>query len=165
MLAVDTEELKLLAERILKLSKHLTFDENQSALNFAVKPVLEEMQRTVPVWKKKISFHTRTSRWRGAPQSIDPAYSRGGATKQDLRIKNIRLSKSNEAKVIVGVSKKKGKVGWRTHFIIHGTKFMKANDFMIRSANSTIDMVEKRYETKAKKLVGKHLNPVLKEKL
>jgi hypothetical protein len=123
-----------------------------SVLRKAVKPMLEKAQSEVPVSHaggERISLSKR-----GATAN---SYRRGGATRRDLRIKAVSPKANEVGRVLVGVSKRADKVGWRTIFITAGTKNrqtksganrgrVRANNFLQRAYNGTIDGVRADFQ-------------------
>lgn len=150
----DPKELVELGRKMLKLRDDLTFEQNQAALRYAVRPVYSSMVSKTPVGKGGYRIGRRGVA--GANKS-SLEYRRGGATKADTRIKSLRMTKQREAVVLVGVSRKRGYVGWRTHFLLHGTKKMRRNDYMLNALNENLGKVPDRYEEKARKIINKHL--------
>lgn len=74
-------------------------------------------------------------------------YRRGGATRADVRTKAVR-DNAGEIKVLVGVSQEKGKVGWRTHFIVQGVANVyriPAKPFLDTAYEKTKNEVESLY--------------------
>lgn len=111
------------------------------ALKTAVKPMAARVVAEAP--RGKGNLRVSLSRNRGRSNN----YRRAGATKEDVRIKAVS-DKLGEAKVLVGVSKKSGKVGWRTHFItqgVAGKHRIAPNDFLTRAFNATIAGVRATY--------------------
>lgn len=66
-------------------------------------------------------------------------YRRGGATEQDIRAKVVQDGKN--VKLLVGVSKSSGKVGWRTHFLEKGTAKMTAKPFVYKSVENVLSLI------------------------
>lgn len=72
---------------------------------------------------------------------------RGGATRRDLRIKAVKGEHGEVGRVLVGVSQKNGKVGWRTHFITTGFtdkngRKHTGNNFLKQAYDQTIGEVK-----------------------
>jgi hypothetical protein len=152
-------------ELVKALAKDVPASVNADALNriltVVAQPFLKEMRRTVPVSKggQRISLKHRKN------HSANE-YRRGGATKGDLRIKQI-TEKGNlyGAEKLVGVSKKKGKVGWRTHFIIqgiagHGSAKAGPRDFIGNAYRSQMPVAQRVFQTEARTRYEKHLTKV-----
>lgn len=121
-------------------------------LRRAVKPMLRKAQAEVPV---SLNDNERISlKRRGASAN---AFRKGGATRRDLRIKAVPPKYNEVGRVLVGVSKRADKVGWRTVFITAGTNTrktkaganrgrVKANNFLQRAYNGTIDGVRADFQ-------------------
>lgn len=136
-ISYDLTSLRNLEANLMRLPFQLQERTMQAALSEAARPMKTRMVQEAP--RGKGNLRVSLSRRRG--RSND--YRRGGATRQDIRIRAVR-DKVGEAKVIVGVSKKSGKVGWRTHFItkgIAGKRRIRPNDFLTRAFNQTIAQV------------------------
>lgn len=101
------------------------------ALFKAAKPMEEAMKANAPVGPFR--------------PSSDPEYRRGGATRDDVRRK-IVYDVVNTASVLIGVSKSRGGVGWRAHFIEQGTKKWAGHPFIERSGKQTENMVVSTFE-------------------
>ncbi len=86
----------------------------EMTLKKAVQPLYRYMKSIAPVSK---GGRERVSLSKNRGRSND--YRRGGATKADVRVKTV-TDTLGQAKVLVGVSKGYGKVGWRYHFIAQG---------------------------------------------
>ena len=64
----------------------------------------------------------------------DEAPVRTGATVRDARIRVVPAAASGESiRVLIGISKRRGKVGYRTRFRTQGTRFQSADDFLSRA--------------------------------
>lgn len=153
-------------ELVKALAKDVPASVNADALNkiltVVAKPFLDEMKRTVPTSKgyQRVSLKHRKNIYAND-------YRRGGgATKNDLRIKQITDKGSlYEAEKLVGVSKKKGKVGWRTHFIIQGIAgrgSAKAGprDFIGNAYRSQMPVAQRVFQTESRTRYEKHLTKV-----
>lgn len=148
-------------ELVKSLAKDVPASVNSDALNkiltVVARPFLNEMKRTVPVGKgyQRVSIKSRRN-----------DYRRGGATKVDLRIKQITDKQSlYGAEKLVGVSKKKGKVGWRTHFIIlgvagHSRASAGPRDFIGNAYRSQFPRAQAIFQTEARARYEKHLTKV-----
>ncbi len=147
-ITVDTRSLDKLTKAISNYSGVMPKQKATTALRKSASPMLRRAQAEVPV---SMGGRMRTSlknRSRG-PQ--------GGATRRDLRIKTVPPNGSELTRIIVGVSKRTGRVGWRTHFITHGTKNrvtksganrgrMKVNNFLARSFSATFPGVASDFQ-------------------
>lgn len=96
----------------------------------AVKPALEKAISIVRV---------------GKPNGKTGTYERGGALKRSLRIKVVQ-DKQYERIGLVGSTSKSGRVGWRAHFLEHGTKFMDEKPFAKPAEAQTQALVEERLQ-------------------
>ena len=72
---------------------------------------------------------------RSCADSKRSGFERGGATRRDMRILIVPGVGNEVSRAVIGVSQKKGKVGWRTHFITRGFsdrsgRFHKGRDFL-----------------------------------
>lgn len=124
-----------------------------SALRRVTKPMLRRTQAEVPVAHAGREHNPLRAGQRAVKRGSNPNYlRRGGATRRDLRIKAVKPEPSEIGRVLVGVNKKSGHVGWRTIFITRGTKIrrnkkgqnrgkMSPDNFLQRSYDSTIDGV------------------------
>lgn len=151
-ITVDASELKKLETAMGRYALIMPTQKANSALKKSSQPMFRAAQSEVPVskgGKERISL-----RKRGVNAN---AYRQGGATRRDLRVKMVKPEAGESARVLVGVSKRSSKVGWRTPFIVHGTKTRrtkkgynrgstKANNFLGRSFNKTIDFVRSDFQ-------------------
>lgn len=79
-----------------------------------------------------------------AAKSESPSLS--GATRRGTRIRMVSGQPGEVAKGLVGVSKKSGSVGWRTHLITRPNRNRSvANDFLGRAERQELPGVEARY--------------------
>lgn len=135
-LTVDLRELDQLAITLRDARSIYPKSVVSAALKEAAKPMLVAAKQEAPVGnRRRYASNSNTS------GSMD----RGGATRRDIRLKAVTF-KGGSVGVLVGVSKKRGRVGWRTQFITRGTKFMRRNDFLERAFNRTFDLVRGRLE-------------------
>ncbi|MCF2443651.1 hypothetical protein L0657_06760 [Dyadobacter sp. CY345] len=149
---INTDDLKKLETAMGKYAMIMPTQKANSALRKASQPMFRAAQAEVPVGKmgrERISLKKR-----GVNAN---AYRQGGATKRDLRIKVVKAEPGEVSRVLVGVSKRSSKVGWRTPFITKGTKVrktkkgynrgsVKANNFLGRAFDSTIDFVRADFQ-------------------
>lgn len=145
-LTVDTRSVDKLGEAMKRYGSIMPTSAANSVLRRAVSPMYRAAQVEVPVSK---NGQLQTSiRHRGKGKAAD-AYSTGGATRRDLRVKVVPPKANEIGRILVGVSKRANKVGWRTVFITHGTKQRKnkrgqnrgrvtANNFLQRAYDQTI---------------------------
>lgn len=139
-ISIDAKQLQQLDRGMSRYRNAVPKRVTDGALRKALRPMLRAAQAEVPVGKG----NERVSLKRRGATAND--FRRGGATKRDLRIKAVRAEGDEITRLIVGVSKKKGKVGWRTHFITRGTKRTRKNDFLQRAYDSTIAEVSMIYQ-------------------
>jgi hypothetical protein len=98
----------------------------KASMRKALRPMLQHTKITVPI-DKRVKKYKRSYLGRARKSNArDKGYDRGGATKRDLRIKvgdaKGKMSWTSEVAGLVGVSKKRTRVGWRTHLITRGRK-------------------------------------------
>lgn len=103
------------------------------ALHLASKPAVDAVRGAAPVGRSP----------KAAPDR--PSQRRGGATRDDVRGRGVEGVDNEVVRELVGVSKKSGRVGWRTHFITGGTPRQRANPFIDRGVAATIDQVKARF--------------------
>jgi hypothetical protein len=141
----DTKEVDKLANAMKRYAHIMPTQKANSVLRKAVRPMLLRAQSEVPVSnnsRERISLKQRS-----AGKNAN-AYRQGGATRRDLRIRTVPPKAGEIGRVLVGVSKRGDKVGWRTVFITQGTKMrqtkkganrgrMKANNFLQRANDAT----------------------------
>ncbi|MCE6992100.1 HK97 gp10 family phage protein [Dyadobacter sp. CY323] len=142
----DTGQIDKLGEAMKRYAGIMPTNIANSALRKATRPMYRAAQAEVPVSK---GGQTRTSlRYRKRGKAAD-SFSQGGATRRDLRVKTVTPKSNEVGRILIGVSKRSGKVGWRTIFITHGTKMRKtkkgrntgrtqANNFLQRAYDQTI---------------------------
>lgn len=125
----------------------------------AAKPLLIAEQQEVPVGdipQYQSGAVVRGIR-KGKPRTNIGTYARGGALRRSLRLKAVNPEGKEQARVIVGASKRTGQAGWRAHFIINGTQKMPPNNYQDRAYQRTKDVVENRVETSALVVIKKRL--------
>jgi hypothetical protein len=151
---MDTSGVSKLEKAMGRYSKIFPNDKANSVFRRAVRPMLAATKVEAPVsmgGRMRISLRHRNK------GSVVNAYAQGGATRRDLRIKTVPAKGDELGRVLVGVSKAGGKVGWRTHFITRGTKErrkrsgastgrMTPNNFLQRSFDRTISGVRTDFE-------------------
>lgn len=145
------------------------FDKNTSKriLRIALAPAEAAVKREAPEAQRgSVTFRTFSTK-RGKIKR-DGTYDRGGATKRDVRILMVNPVGDESARGLVGVSKKRGKVGWRTLFLTRGTRnrrtrkgwnrgATRADDFLDRGERQSEYLVEREFENGAEALVRKEL--------
>lgn len=140
MIKFDLRQLEHLRNGIAKYQNAIPKSLAKSSLRKAAAPMLDKARRFVPIGMngaERVSL-----RHKGRNE-----YRQGGATRRDLRIKVVPEKGTEIARVVVGVSAKKGKVGWRTHFITRGFTDRAGGkhpgkDFLEQAHNASIDMVQ-----------------------
>lgn len=146
----DTSELKLVDEALSRYGRVMPTATTNRILSKAVKPMLNAAKANAPVSK---GGRTRISLKHRSAGKNSGAYAQGGATRRDLRTKIVPPEKNESGRVVVGVSKKASKVGWRTRFITRGTRIryskngkslgrVSANNFLQRAYDQTFPMVK-----------------------
>lgn len=143
---VQSKELTELQLRISGIPKNIS---TRAILRTAVIPTKQLAKQLVPVGE----FRPLTKR----ESSNALEYGRGGRTRGDIRIKMVS-DKAGEMKALVGVSKAKNKVGWRSHFIEFGTERMTAKPFLTPAGDATKDTVQRRFSD----MVNKRTDELLK---
>lgn len=128
---VNTSELEKLARGLETYKSILPRSVADSALKRSARPMLLSARRL-------------------APQGDRLKDARAGATRRDLRIKAVRPVGDENSRVLVGVSKSKGKVGRRTNLITRGFtdrggRFHRARDFLKDAYDYTIEIVRDNY--------------------
>ncbi len=137
---MDSSSLKPLIQDLRSVGRALDWKVLGGALVGASKPAVRSVQQEAPVGQ---DGYERVSLSRGRGRRND--YRRGGATRRDVRAKAVDGVGQEEVRVLIGVSQKRGKVGWRTHFITFGTIRMRANAFIDRGVNRVIGEVKNNF--------------------
>lgn len=121
------------------------------ALVDAAKPLLIAAEQEAPIGKIPRYKSTLVSRGKskGQTRRITGSFARGGATRRDVRLRSVDGNGAEVARVLVGVSKKSGKVGWRTQFL--------RKNFIRLAYNRTVDVVELRLMNSLTQTVAKVL--------
>ncbi|MET7253463.1 hypothetical protein [Dyadobacter fermentans] len=150
----DTSEITKVEKAMGRYSRIMPPEIANNLLRRSVRPMLIAAKAQVPV---SSNGQMRVSlKHRKAGKSAN-AYAQGGATRRDLRIKIGRPEIKELSRVLVGVSRMPGKVGWRTPFITGGTKDrltekgrrtgrVRANNFLDRAYDQTISMVRTDFQ-------------------
>ncbi|QRQ99714.1 hypothetical protein [Dyadobacter sandarakinus] len=133
---IDTKELDKLAKGLSRYESVVPRSVKNTALRRSSKPMLDAAKKEAPVGRAISGRNNEEG---------------GGATRSDLRIKAVKPEPGEDSRVLVGVSKRRGKVGWRTHFITRGFtdrggKRHAPNDFLKRAYESTIEAVGALYK-------------------
>ncbi len=144
---VDLSEMEKLARGLDTYRSILPRSVSDSALKRSSRPMLLSARRLAPVGDRLKD-------------------KRAGATRRDLRIKAVAPTGGENSRVLVGVSKNKGKVGRRTNLITRGFtdrggRFHRARDFLKDAYDYTIEIVRDNYGREVlasfKKWAGKNL--------
>ncbi|MCE7038990.1 hypothetical protein [Dyadobacter sp. CY312] len=144
MIRIDTSDLDRLEKGLSQYRTVLPKSVAASAFRNAIRPMLQKVKSEAPIGKRSApnGWGKRTGR----------EYARGGYTRRDARIKIIpaKTSAGEVARGFVGISSKKNRVGWRTHFITtgftdRGGKKHGANQFLKRSFDATIEIARNSF--------------------
>lgn len=142
MMTVDAKELAELEKGLRLYDSILPKSVANQALKRATRPMQQSARRLAPVGD--------TIAPDGMGKHRGVRYARGGTTRRDVRF---RLEPSYDraiTKGMVGISRLKTKVGWRTHFITTGYKDRGGNrhrgkNFLQDAYNYTIDFTRENY--------------------
>lgn len=137
MITVDAKELMKLNAAFAQYTKAIPKNVAVKALRESIKPMFTASRNLAPIGNV-VNYSGR------------PGMERGGATRRDVRIRFVKEEGSEIARVLVGVSSKSGKVGWRTHFITRGFtdrggKFHGPDNFLQEAFDNTIDIVQDKF--------------------
>ncbi|KQS33969.1 hypothetical protein [Dyadobacter sp. Leaf189] len=143
MIQINADELLKLATGLDQYKSIMPKSVSTQALRNAVRPMFRSAQRLAP--------SGRVVSKSGWGKNKGPEFARGGATRRDIRIKLVPARGQETARVIVGVSKKSGKVGWRTHFITRGFtdrggRFHRPDNFLQNAYDYTIEIVRTSFQ-------------------
>lgn len=158
-LNTQTSELRDLIITLNKAGGDFTPQLAGRILIDAAKPLLIAEQQEVPVGnvpQYKSSIVVRGAR-KGKTRTNLGTYARGGALRRSLRLKAVNPEGKEQARVIVGASKRTGQAGWRAHFTINGTVKSPANNYQARAYDRTKEVVENRVENSALVVIKKRL--------
>jgi hypothetical protein len=118
---VDAREWSALAEKMRRYESIMPRSVADGALRESAKEMLTTAKSLAPRSGKKIYIpKSKIGAKNKNDKLIEGSYRRGGATRKDLRIRTVKGQGKEIGRVLVGVSKKADKVGWRTHFITRG---------------------------------------------
>lgn len=142
MIKIDANDLLKLADGLGTYKSIMPKSVASSALRKSVRPMYNSAQRLAP--KGRVVARDGWGKYKG------PDYARGGMTRRDVRIKMVPPVADESARAVVGVSKKKGKVGWRTHFITQGFtdrggRFHRGKNFLEDAFEFTIGIVRDNF--------------------
>lgn len=135
-----------------------------SILLDASKPLLIALQQEVPIGRVPTYKSPTVNRGKrkGQTRSNAGSSARGGALRRSLRIKSVSPEGQETARVIAGASKRREAAGWRAHFVIGGTKKMRANDYQARALQRTESVIVERVEQSTQKVILKTLSKYAK---
>jgi hypothetical protein len=157
---LDANDIRTLAVDLAKAGRALDKQTSGQIMREAAQPMLTATRQEVPVGRIPFfkSAAINRGRLKGSPGDYTGTYARGGATRRDLRLKVVDGIGDETARVLIGVDKRSGYVGWRTHFITRATaKDPSVNDFLSRAEGRTIDVVISRIGPAAQIVVRKIL--------
>lgn len=137
-MTVDARELMQLNAGFQKYQNAIPTSVAKKALREAAQPMLRSAKNLAPIGRVVDYKAGRLDQ------------SRGGATRRDLRLLFVKEEGEEIARVLIGVSQKSGKVGWRTHFITRGFKdrggsFHRGRDFLEQAHDYTFDIVQNSF--------------------
>ncbi len=135
MITLDAKELMKLNEGFKKYGAAIPQSVAKKALRDAAQPMLTATRNNAPV---------------GGVINYSGTSHRGGATRRDVRMMFAKIEGEEIARVLIGVSMKSGKVGWRTHFITkgytdRGGSFHRGKDFLTEAYDNTIGIVQDNF--------------------
>lgn len=151
-ISIDTRQLQALEFRLNTVGRSLNKQTLSPALVDAAQPMLTAVRQETPVGpvpRYKSATITR-GRNKGGVRRTTGSFARGGATRNSVRLKAVEGVGNEVVRVLAGVSKKRGKVGWRTHFI--------KKDFVRLAYRRTFEVVTQRFMTSLTKTVDKIIN-------
>lgn len=175
LVRIDTREIDELSVVMARSAAVLDRQVIKAHLRTALRPMLKAAKAKAPVsgkqYKNKrgdvVGAERISLRYR---KNLNPNdYRRGGATKRDLRIKVVD-DRENRADVmgLVGVDKRRGKVGWRTHFItrqitLHGRPYLNPKHGFLEDAYKEQSGVSTRiFEEETGKTLDRYWRRALK---
>jgi len=153
-LTVDTSDMRNLDIQMSRIGRSFDRGALTQTGRRAFNPMVVATRQEAPIGRIKRSPTGRTK----ADQRTDGTYDRGGATRRDIRFKAVAGKGEEVVRFLVGVSKSRGKVGWRTHFITRPTKKDRlVNDFLGRAYGRTYDVSISRLGTEAQRTIERLL--------
>ena len=153
----DDAQLRVFDAQLGRVGKVFTKGTSGKILRSALKPTLAAVKRNAPVGKTKVRS---TGKFAGRSGKLkrDGTYDKGGATRRDARILIVRGGNELETIGLVGISKSRGKVGWRAHLITRPNLNRRvANDFLGKSERETETLVLSNYEQTAVDVIQNEL--------
>lgn len=154
---IDASELFLHNKKLARAGRVADARFMGRAMRTAVKPMLDIARQQVPIGRRKFKSK-KFRRLKSGTTKRDSTYDQGGATKRSLRVLVVPGSAGEVDRVLVGVSKKRGFAGWRTHLITrpnihrHGV-----DDFLERTESRGVPLVEANISSALKSEVDKEL--------
>lgn len=152
-IAIDDSELKVLDRRVAESKGAFTPRNVDSILVKVARPILKVLRSNTPVGRYKRFGKGRLK----IDSTGDGTYDHGGATLRDTRTKIVKAAGDEVSAVVIGVSKRRGKVGWRTRFITRGSKHNRRNDFIARTEQQTDGLAQSIFLSEASTIVNRIL--------
>jgi hypothetical protein len=142
MMTVDAKELAELEKGLRLYDSILPKIVANRALKNATRPMQQSARRLAPVGS--------TIAYDGMGKRKGASFARGGTTRRDVRFRFETSYDKAVTKGMVGVSRLKTKVGWRTHFITtgwkdRGGKRHRGKNFLQDAYTYTIDFARDNY--------------------
>lgn len=153
--SVDDSQLRDFDKRLSRVGKVFDKTTTGKILRVALKPTLAATQRLAPVGqtKKKSGL---TYRSKSGKVKRDGTYDRGGATRRSARIRIVEGVGDETVRGLVGISKSRGKAGWRTHLITRVNAHRRiAIDFLGQAERETQNDVIQNFGRAAEEVVTK----------
>lgn len=162
-LTFDGSELRKLSRQLAATGKEFGKPQMKKALKGALKPLLDAARQYVPVGSR-LNRSTATFTRRSGKTVWDGTYDRGGATRRDLRIRIVEGEGAEVIRGLVGVSKARGRSGFRAHLITRSTAnrrtqkganrgSTRANDFLARAEAKGTPLAISELSAVAQKIV------------
>lgn len=156
-LQTETSELYALDRKLARVGRVFDARLMGRTLKEATKPVLDIARQEVPVGQRKFKS-SQTRRLKSGKIKRDSTYDKGGATRRSLRILIVPGGEGEVARVLIGVSKKRGYVGWRTHLITRPNIHRRGtDDFLGRTESRGTPIIEAGIGAAAQTIVEKEL--------
>lgn len=155
----DVAELRELDLSLAGIGRSFDARTAGATLLNAAKPMLVTTRQEAPVGRvpKFKSATVVRGRRKGQARTNTGSYQRGGATRRDVRLKVVPGVGDEVARVLSGVDKRHGHVGWRAHLGTRGTRKQRADDWLSRAESRTVDIVISRLGTSAQLIVRRAL--------
>ena len=152
-ITIDDSQLRAFDRQIAESRGAFTPRNLDGILVKVARPILKVLRSNTPVGKQRSRGKGRTK----ADGPGDGTYDHGGATLRDTRTRIVKGGGDEVSAVIIGVSKRRGKVGWRTRFITRGSKHNRKNDFIARTERQTEGIPQAIFLEEANKVVSRIL--------